>query len=99
VESLATAVGMSRASFAEQFRRLVGETPLQYLTRWRMQRAAELLSDEGLPLAAVAHRVGYSAESAFSKVFKKFVGEAPGRYRRRFHGPGSTGRAAAQAPL
>ncbi len=91
VESLAVSVGMSRASFAELFRRLVGDTPLQYLTRWRMQRAAELLSTEDLPLATVAHRVGYSAESAFSKVFKKFVGEAPGRYRRRFHGSGGAG--------
>ncbi len=87
VQSLAARVGMSRSAFASRFRGLVGESPLQYLTRWRMQVAANHLREGHLTLAQVADRVGYRAEASFSKVFKRYLGVAPGTYRRR----GATG--------
>jgi AraC-like DNA-binding protein len=81
VESLASQVGMSRAGFAARFRDLVGEPPVQYLTRWRMHRAAELLRSGQRSLAEIADEVGYEANAAFSKAFKRWMGSAPGTYR------------------
>jgi AraC-like DNA-binding protein len=83
VQSLAERAGMSRSAFASRFNRLVGEPPLHYLTRWRMQKAQRLLRDGRVPLSDVATRVGYDSEAAFSKAFKRAVGAAPGVYRRR----------------
>jgi AraC-like DNA-binding protein len=83
VKSLASSAGMSRSAFASRFTRLVGEPPLHYLTRWRMQKAQSLLRDGRVSLADVASRVGYDSEAAFSKAFKRAVGAAPGAYRRR----------------
>ena len=83
VQSLAASAGMSRSAFASRFNRLVGEPPLHYLTRWRMQKAQRLLRDGRVPLSDVATRVGYDSEAAFSKAFKRAVGAAPGAYRRR----------------
>ena len=83
VQSLASSAGMSRSAFASRFTRLVGEPPLHYLTRWRMQKAQSLLRDGRASLSDVAARVGYDSEAAFSKAFKRAVGAAPGAYRRR----------------
>jgi AraC-like DNA-binding protein len=83
VASLAGEVGLSRAAFARRFSAAVGEPPLAYLTRWRMILAGRMLRDTDLTLAAVAHHVGYSAEFAFAKAFKRDYGVAPGAYRRR----------------
>jgi AraC-like DNA-binding protein len=83
VQTLAESAGMSRSAFATRFNRLVGEPPLHYLTRWRMQKAQRLLRDGRETLADVAARVGYDSEAAFSKAFKRAVGAAPGVYRRR----------------
>ena len=69
-------------AFAGRFAELVGEPPLHYLTRWRMQKAAALLRDGQATLADIADRVGYESEAAFSKAFKRWVGTAPGAYRR-----------------
>jgi AraC-like DNA-binding protein len=82
LETLARRAGMSRSALASRFHQLVGETPMQYLTMWRMQRARRLLSETGLGTAAIAERVGYLSEAAFSKAFKKAVGMGPGAYRR-----------------
>ncbi|MCK6533423.1 MAG: AraC family transcriptional regulator [Polyangiaceae bacterium] len=82
VAMLASRVGMSRSTFAGRFAELVGEPPLHYVTRWRMQRAAALLRDGRATLADIADRVGYESEAAFSKAFKRWVGAAPGAYRR-----------------
>jgi AraC-like DNA-binding protein len=82
VESLASEVAMSRSSFAARFGELVEEPPLTYLTRWRMQRASKLLRSGDETIAAVAGKVGYDAEAAFSKAFKRWMGAAPGQYRR-----------------
>lgn len=82
VQSLAARVAMSRSAFASRFARLVGEPPLAYVTRWRMQKAAGLLRQSSATLAAIAAQVGYDSEAAFSKAFKRALGSAPGAYRR-----------------
>ncbi|MGB8403775.1 MAG: helix-turn-helix transcriptional regulator, partial [Mycobacterium sp.] len=81
VAQLATAGGLSRTAFARQFRTLVGEPPLTYLTRWRMTIAASLLRETDLPLSSIAARVGYGSEFAFGKAFKRSMAETPGAYR------------------
>ena len=87
VESLASAVAMSRSSFSARFGELVEEPPLTYLTRWRMQCATKLLRSGDDTIATVAGKVGYDAEAAFSKAFKRWMGLAPGAYRRDPGGP------------
>jgi AraC-like DNA-binding protein len=82
VESLARHVGASRSAFAERFTQMVGQPPMQYLALWRMQRATHLLV-EGRGVADVADSVGYESEAAFSRAFKKLIGEAPASWRRR----------------
>ncbi len=82
VEALGDQAAMSRSAFAERFRRLVGEPPLQYVTRWRMHQATQLLRDPSSNVATIAERVGYESEAAFAKAFKRMVGHAPGEYRR-----------------
>jgi len=74
---------MSRSAFAGRFKELVGETPLEYLTRWRMQRAVGLLESDDVPLKEIVASSGYTSEAAFRTVFKKWVGESPGSYRAR----------------
>lgn len=79
---LARQVGMSRSALAARFHALVGKPPMQYLTDWRMETARRLLAEGQLPQAAIAERVGYGSEAAFSKGFKRLLGVAPGAYRR-----------------
>lgn len=82
VASLAAEVGLSRSVFAARFTELVGEPPLGYLTRVRMQKAGELLR-EGAALAKVSRLTGYSSEASFSHAFRQWAGVAPGAWRRR----------------
>jgi AraC-like DNA-binding protein len=86
VASLAEAAGMSRSAFAERFTAVVGESPMQYLTRWRLQKAASLLRAGDAGLAEVAARVGYESDAAFNKAFKRILGVTPGVYRRNVDG-------------
>jgi len=81
IATLAARVGMSRSTFAAQFRELVGETPLDYLTRWRMQRAARMLRAGEAPLKEVVARSGYASEAAFRAAFRKWIGSSPGALR------------------
>lgn len=82
VPELAYNVSMSRSAFAARFRDLVGNTPLDHLTQWRMVRAASLIRENRpLTLATVAAAVGYESESAFGKVFRRVLGISPGKYR------------------
>jgi AraC-like DNA-binding protein len=85
VEALAKKTGMSRAAFASRFHNLVGEPPLQYLTRWRMHKAVTLLNSGNLSLSEIAGCVGYDADAAFNKAFKRWTGKSPGRYRKENH--------------
>lgn len=81
VESLARSVAMSRAAFAKRFTDLVGEPPLAYITRWRMDLAAKLLRESMEPVSRIAGRVGYISETAFAKAFRRRRQIAPGQYR------------------
>ena len=82
VAQLAGLAGLSRSAFARHFRQLVGDTPLNYLTGWRVYRAQTLLRQSRLPLAEVAQRVGYDSDGAFQRAFKRVCGVPPGEYRR-----------------
>jgi AraC-like DNA-binding protein len=77
VESLAAACGMSRSAFAVQFKELLVETPLEYLTSWRMHKATALLRRDNKKLFEVAKSVGYDSDAAFSKAFKRILGVTP----------------------
>jgi AraC-like DNA-binding protein len=80
VEGLARVVGVSRSVLAERFTALLGQPPMQYLALWRMQLASRILA-EGATVTEVATAVGYESEAAFSRAFKKLVGQAPAAWR------------------
>lgn len=82
VAELAATVAMSRSAFSARFTELVGEGPMQYVTRWRMHVATDLLRDEQRSVAAVAERLGYSSEAAFGRAYKRTTGTPPGAVRR-----------------
>lgn len=81
LEQLARKVGMSRSAFAERFKELVGESPMRYLTAWRMQQAVDLLAAGDMSVGAVAEACGYQSEVAFRKAFRSVVGKTPGEVR------------------
>ncbi|GAA2783724.1 AraC family transcriptional regulator [Saccharopolyspora taberi] len=81
VGSLAEHAGVSRASLARRFTEAVGEPPLTYLTCWRMDLAAELLTRPGATVASVAGQVGYADGFAFSAAFKRVRGISPRDHR------------------
>ena len=81
IELLGRNVGLSRAALARRFSQYVGESPLSYLTRWRLALAADLLAGSDLTLAAIAGRVGYANAFALSTAFKRVHGIAPSHYR------------------
>ena len=83
LEELAREVGLSRSSLAERFMHFVGQPPMHYLTHWRMQMAAGLLTSGASNIAAIAQDVGYESEAAFSRAFKKLVGAPPAMWRRQ----------------
>lgn len=82
VEMLAREAGLSRSSFAATFKAVTGDTPLDYLTGWRMYRAKILLRGSELGLMEIAARVGYDTDTALSRAFRRFEGIAPGAWRR-----------------
>lgn len=83
VTQLAALAAMSRTAFMQRFHALVGDSPMVWLTRLRMARAADLLADPTISIAEIGARLGYRAEAAFRRAFKRQVGHAPGTYRRR----------------
>jgi AraC-like DNA-binding protein len=93
VAALAKAAGLSRAAFARRFLADLGMPPLRYLAELRMERAARLLAEGDASLAFIAAQIGYESEFAFSRAFKRHMGEAPGVYRRRRHAERATMRA------
>jgi AraC-like DNA-binding protein len=82
VEELAHRAGTSRSVLAERFQHLVGSSPMQYLTQWRMLLAANLLSRSNAPLARIAEDVGYQTDTAFSRAFRREFGLPPAAWRR-----------------
>jgi len=83
VASLAAEVAMSRSAFSARFKTYVGESPLQYLTRWRMNVAAIRLEESDIGIPELAEDLGYRSEAAFSRAFKRVNGIPPGAARRR----------------
>ena len=81
IEDLAGEVGISRSSLVDRFSRYLGEPPMTYLTRWRLQLAAESLQKTSRGIADIAADVGYQSEAAFSRAFSREFGQPPGRFR------------------
>ncbi|MBJ3813904.1 AraC family transcriptional regulator [Shimwellia pseudoproteus] len=78
---LGQAVGMSRSRFAARFKTLLGQSPMRYLTEWRMYQAAEQLRASTIRLSQLAEQSGYESDVAFSKAFKKWSGCTPRAFR------------------
>jgi AraC-like DNA-binding protein len=81
LDGLARHAGSSRSVLAERFTHYLREPPMQYLARWRMHLAAQMLSDARAKISAVAFDVGYHSEASFSRAFKKLVGVSPAAWR------------------
>jgi len=82
VDELARKVGLSRSALAQRFTDLLGQPPMQYLARWRMQIAAQELLIGSKSLAAVAEKIGYESEAAFSRAFRREFGMPPAGWRK-----------------
>ncbi|MEQ8858478.1 MAG: AraC family transcriptional regulator [Pseudomonadales bacterium] len=82
VDLLAAEASMSRAAFAAAFKASAGESPMAYVTGWRMQMAIDLLTRTDDSMAQIAEAVGYESEAAFRNAFRKVVGQPPGQVRR-----------------
>jgi AraC-like DNA-binding protein len=98
VETLASEVGLGRSAFAERFRALVGDTPVNCLTRSRMQLASAAIRDGKRSVAAIANSIGYLSEPAFIKAFRRHFGITPGRYRASISGRGAAGEHSESVP-
>ena len=83
VQLLAGTVGVSRSTLAARFKAAVGQGPLEYLTRWRLELGARRLAATDQTISAVASAVGYGSEAAFGLAFKRELGTAPGNFRRK----------------
>ena len=81
IAALANDVGISRSVLAERFRRYLSETPIAYLTRWRLQLGAQMLNSTSSGVAEIASEVGYESEPAFNRAFKRQFGLPPARFR------------------
>jgi AraC-like DNA-binding protein len=80
LQLLAEQSGMSRTIFTLKFRKTVGSSPMEYLTRWRMLLGANRLADSGESISEIALSLGYESESAFSTAFKRVIGCSPRQY-------------------
>jgi len=83
VDELARKVGLSRSALAQRFSDLIGQPPMQYLARWRLQIASQELLHGNKSLAIVAEQVGYESEAAFNRAFKREFGTPPAGWRKR----------------
>lgn len=81
VDALADVMHASRSSFALRFASVVGETPARYVAQLRMQQAKQWLVRDRMKIAVVARQLGYESEAAFSRAFKRIIGEPPSRFR------------------
>jgi AraC-like DNA-binding protein len=82
VELLAKEACMSRTTFSERFKQIVGETPLNYLTKWRMDLAKSKLLHTKESILEIALDLGYQSEAAFSRAYKKVMSEASSHTRK-----------------
>lgn len=81
--NLARSVGLSRSRLAERFRHFLGESPIAYLTHWRLKLAAEMLQTSENSIAEVAATVGYGSEASFNRAFKREFACPPAQFRRQ----------------
>jgi AraC-like DNA-binding protein len=81
VAELARAASVSRSVIDQRFREVLGLSPIRYLTEWRMHLAGELLRTTDLGVSAIARRIGYESEEAFSRAFRRSHGSSPGAWR------------------
>ena len=85
MDDLAHEVALSRSALAERFTAMVGEPPIQYLTRWRLTIAAQRLRTERASLTRIAEDSGYDSAAAFNRAFKRALGTTPAAWRRGGH--------------
>lgn len=97
IATLANEVGVSRSVLAERFKHYLSETPIGYLTRWRLQLAAQLLASTSKSVAEVAGEVGYESEPSFNRAFKREFGLPPARFRTQAKPPRTLPAASASA--
>jgi AraC-like DNA-binding protein len=83
VDELGHEVGLSRSALADRFARVIGLPPMQYLTQWRMQVAAQELLNSNKSLVRIAQEIGYDTEASFTRAFKRSMGMPPVTWRRR----------------
>jgi AraC family transcriptional regulator, alkane utilization regulator len=82
VEALAEEVALSRSALAQRFTDIIGQGPMQYLTRWRLTVAAQRLRSEHASLGRIASDSGYDSSAAFNRAFKRAFGTTPAAWRR-----------------
>jgi len=99
IASLANEVGVSRSVLAERFKHYLSETPIGYLTRWRLQLAAQLLTSTSKSVAEVAGDVGYESEPSFNRAFKREFSLPPARFRTQARPPSRSASATNQRPV
>jgi transcriptional regulator GlxA family with amidase domain len=97
VDSLAREVGASRSVLAERFTHFVGQSPMQYLGRWRMALATNYLRRSSLSVASIAEEVGYESDATFSRAFRRELGVPPATWR-KMHAGNRAGAEASQTP-
>ena len=81
VDDLASEAAVSRSSLDRRFREVLGLSPMRYVNEWRMRVAQDLLRSTEVTVAAIAQRVGYDSEEAFSRAFKRAHGQSPSLWR------------------
>ena len=81
IASLAKEAGVSRSVLAERFRHYLNESPMAYLTRWRLQLGAQMLASTSYSVAQIGCEVGYESEAAFNRAFKRQFTVPPARFR------------------
>lgn len=81
LSQLARTATMSRSAFSARFTTLVGQSPVAYLTRWRMLVAKQQLSDGHITATQLASELGYQSDAAFNRAFKRVTGTTPGVFR------------------
>jgi AraC-like DNA-binding protein len=85
LDTLASATATGRATLTRRFAALTGQSPMAYLTAWRMSLAARELRDGSATVRQIAQQAGYDSEFAFARAFKRATGIAPGQYRKLTH--------------
>jgi AraC-like DNA-binding protein len=96
IAALAKEAGISRSVLAERFRHYLGEPPMSYLTHWRLQLGAQMLTSTSYSVAQIAPEVGYESEPAFNRAFKREFGLPPARFRSQ--SKSARGRAVSHTP-